>query len=226
MQRRVEEWNTVGFLFGRSVLGGRLIRALKNVWSEPDSLSKDWTRRSASGSATCREAVNQRACCEQLPSSCQSSRLHLHIEPAVSNLSEELQHPHVRPSMPFLGVKWESRKESGTEKLIALVRAQMNISIKTLAVTSSHFDGTLEYEAHNLYGLYQCKATADALRAIRQKRHFIFTRCVAFPCSRITLSNTCFACDLIDSSTQRSGRPLGSCELQPICLDASLKEQG
>ncbi|KAK9915638.1 hypothetical protein WJX75_001864 [Coccomyxa subellipsoidea] len=53
---------------------------------------------------------------------------------------------------------------------------QMNISIKTLAVTSSHFDGTLEYEAHNLYGLYQCKATAEALRAIRQKRHFIFTR--------------------------------------------------
>ena len=57
----------------------------------------------------------------------------------------------------------------------------MNISIKTLPVTSSHFDGTLEYEAHNLYGLYQCKATAEALRTIRQKRHFIFTRCVAFP---------------------------------------------
>lgn len=53
----------------------------------------------------------------------------------------------------------------------------MNISIKTLAVTASHFDGTLEYEVHNLYALYQAKATAEALRAIRQKRHFIFTRC-------------------------------------------------
>ncbi len=57
------------------------------------------------------------------------------------------------------------------------VLLQMNISAKTLAVTASHFDGTLEYAVHNLYALYQARATADALRAIRQKRHFIFTRC-------------------------------------------------
>ena len=52
----------------------------------------------------------------------------------------------------------------------------MNISIKTLAVTASHHDGALEYDMHNLYGMYECKSTASALRAIRQKRHFILTR--------------------------------------------------
>ena len=30
---------------------------------------------------------------------------------------------------------------------------------------------------HNLYGAYEVKATAEALRAIRNKRQFIFTRC-------------------------------------------------
>ena len=53
---------------------------------------------------------------------------------------------------------------------------QANISDKTLAVTSHHYDGTLEYNVHNLYGAYEVKATAEALRAIRNKRHFIFTR--------------------------------------------------
>ena len=53
---------------------------------------------------------------------------------------------------------------------------QANISDKTLAVTARHYDGTLEYNVHNLYGAYEVKATAEALRAIRNKRHFIFTR--------------------------------------------------
>ena len=55
--------------------------------------------------------------------------------------------------------------------------AQANISDKTIAVTAHHYDGTLEYNVHNLYGAYEVKATAEALRAIRKKRQFIFTRC-------------------------------------------------
>ncbi len=75
----------------------------------------------------------------------------------------------------------------------------MNISIKTLPVTSAHFDGTLEYEVHNLYALYQAKATADALRAIRQKRHFIFTRCAAYllSCSRGTGEKYGWTCSVL-----------------------------
>lgn len=53
----------------------------------------------------------------------------------------------------------------------------MNLSIKTLAVTVAHADGTLEYDAHNLYGMYEVKSTAQALRSIRGRRHFILTRC-------------------------------------------------
>ncbi|CAL5218429.1 g109 [Coccomyxa viridis] len=54
--------------------------------------------------------------------------------------------------------------------------SQANISDKTLAVTARHYDGTLEYNVHNLYAHYEVMATAKALRAIRNKRHFIFTR--------------------------------------------------
>lgn len=45
---------------GRSVLGGRLIRALKKIWSDAQFLTQGSDQAaSASGSAICREAVNQ-----------------------------------------------------------------------------------------------------------------------------------------------------------------------
>ena len=52
-----------------------------------------------------------------------------------------------------------------------------NISYKTVAVTAQHYDGTLEYNAHNLYGMYETLATASALQKLRNKRQFILTRC-------------------------------------------------
>ena len=52
-----------------------------------------------------------------------------------------------------------------------------NISYKTVAVTAQHYDGTLEYNAHNLYGMYETLATANALQKLRNKRQFILTRC-------------------------------------------------
>ena len=60
---------------------------------------------------------------------------------------------------------------------ISNANQQLNISSKTLAVTARHADGTLEYDAHNLYGYMESVATARALRAIRGKRHFSFSRC-------------------------------------------------
>ena len=51
-----------------------------------------------------------------------------------------------------------------------------NISYKTVAVTAMHYDGTLEYNAHNLYGMYETLATANALQKLRNKRQFILTR--------------------------------------------------
>jgi len=60
---------------------------------------------------------------------------------------------------------------------ISNANTQLNISSKTLAVTARHADGTLEYDAHNLYGYYEAVATARALRAVRGRRHFSFSRC-------------------------------------------------
>ena len=54
---------------------------------------------------------------------------------------------------------------------------QLPLSYKTLPVTASHFDGTLEYNVHNLYSLYEVVATAAALQRLRNRRQFILTRC-------------------------------------------------
>ena len=54
-----------------------------------------------------------------------------------------------------------------------------NISYKTVAVTAYHYDGTLVYDAHNLYGMLETLATASALQKLRNKRQFILTRCEA-----------------------------------------------
>lgn len=48
---------------------------------------------------------------------------------------------------------------------------------KTLAVSVRHCDGTLEYDAHNLYPLFQAVATVQALQRLRGKRSFILSRC-------------------------------------------------
>ncbi|EIE19743.1 hypothetical protein COCSUDRAFT_31111 [Coccomyxa subellipsoidea C-169] len=51
-----------------------------------------------------------------------------------------------------------------------------NISYKTVAITAYHYDGTLVYNAHNLYGMLETLATASALQKLRNKRQFILTR--------------------------------------------------
>lgn len=52
----------------------------------------------------------------------------------------------------------------------------MDLSYKTLPVTAAHFDGTLEYNVHNLFGLYEVVASAQALQRLRNARQFILTR--------------------------------------------------
>ena len=56
--------------------------------------------------------------------------------------------------------------------------SQLPLGTQTLAVTASHYDGTLEYNAHNLYGLYFAKASYEGLQKLRNKRPFILTRWV------------------------------------------------
>ena len=53
---------------------------------------------------------------------------------------------------------------------------QLTISTKTLPVTAHHKDGELEYNLHNLYGLYEVIASYKQLVTMRQKRPFILTR--------------------------------------------------
>ena len=50
---------------------------------------------------------------------------------------------------------------------------------RTIGTTAVHADGSLEYDAHNLYGLSEAVATHAALQKITGKRPFILTRCTA-----------------------------------------------
>ena len=54
---------------------------------------------------------------------------------------------------------------------------QLPISTKTMPVTASHYDGTLEYDVHNLYSLYMAKASYQGLANLRKLRPFVLTRC-------------------------------------------------
>ena len=57
--------------------------------------------------------------------------------------------------------------------------AYENIGDKTVAMTVRHYDGTMEYNAHNLYGLSESVATNEALSATRNKRPFILARYIS-----------------------------------------------
>lgn len=63
------------------------------------------------------------------------------------------------------------------------------INQRTLGVTAVHADGSLEYNAHNLYGLTEAAATYAALKDITGKRPFMLTRscstCAHVLCIRI-----------------------------------------
>lgn len=47
---------------------------------------------------------------------------------------------------------------------------------QVMSVLNTHFDGTPEYDSHQLYSLAQTKVTAAAVRKIRGKRPFILSR--------------------------------------------------
>ena len=56
---------------------------------------------------------------------------------------------------------------------------QYALGFQTMSPAASHFDGSLEYDVHNLYGLYFTKVAYQGLQTLRQKRPFILTRCAA-----------------------------------------------
>lgn len=50
------------------------------------------------------------------------------------------------------------------------------LGYRTAAMTVKHYDGTLEYDAHNLYGLAESIATNKAMTLARNKRPFVLSR--------------------------------------------------
>lgn len=47
---------------------------------------------------------------------------------------------------------------------------------RAIAADAVHCDGTLEYDAHNLYGFSEAVATHNALASVRGKRPFVLSR--------------------------------------------------
>lgn len=50
------------------------------------------------------------------------------------------------------------------------------LSVKTIAVSATHYGNVTEYDAHNLYGLTEAIATAESMTTIRGKRPFVLSR--------------------------------------------------
>ncbi|EIE26263.1 hypothetical protein COCSUDRAFT_64412 [Coccomyxa subellipsoidea C-169] len=71
---------------------------------------------------------------------------------------------------------------------IANNNVRLPLSFRTMPVTARHYDGSLQYNTHNLYGLSQAAATARALHTLHDgaKRPFVLTRRVTNLCSRLS----------------------------------------
>lgn len=76
---------------------------------------------------------------------------------------------------------------------IANGNSRLPLGTHTVSPTASHYDGTLEYDAHSVYGLSEALATSSALDTINPgQRHFILTRCPPrCPCLAVTPAAAC-----------------------------------
>jgi hypothetical protein len=53
---------------------------------------------------------------------------------------------------------------------------RQNLATRGFSVLSSHLDGSLQYNTHNVYGLAECQATSSAVQEIIGKRPFVLSR--------------------------------------------------
>ena len=50
------------------------------------------------------------------------------------------------------------------------------LGTKSLPASATHYGGVLEYNVHNMHGLYEARATYNALANIRKQRPFVLSR--------------------------------------------------
>lgn len=62
------------------------------------------------------------------------------------------------------------------------------LGTRTVAMSALGYQGSRQWDAHNLYGIAEAKVTAGAVGQITGQRPFVLSRCPSLPCASCRLA--------------------------------------
>ncbi len=75
------------------------------------------------------------------------------------------------------GWQWRARRRTRALERERAACAQLPLGTKTVGMTALRYNNTLEYDAHNLYGLAETQITTAIVARLTGRRPFVLTRC-------------------------------------------------
>lgn len=93
-------------------------------------------------------------------------------------------HPPIHPQVCHLDCSGAAAGLNATQqawlrppyRVVSALSSQKPLGERTMSVLACHYDGAVQYNTHNLFGLSECLATHDAVRAATGRRPFVLSR--------------------------------------------------